>query len=187
MATLPPEVITLAERGAKLIVLWPNSKIPIYPRWQAENCSSDLKVLQVWQDNTPNCNWALVCGSASNISVTDVDRKIGKDGFIWLQHVLEEHGPDLLDTMRVRTPGGGFHIYHLWVPGIGKDNTGKLAPGVDIQGEISYVVIPPSTIDGVPYRFEESDPETTVPAMPQWLAQQLLAIFAPKPEIPQPK
>src|SRR5215472_5485885 len=183
MRSLPPEILSFAQRGMKLIVLAPNTKIPVYPRWQNENCSSDPKVLQHWFDNLLNPNVAVVCGCASEVVVIDIDVKHGQDGMAWYQQMCEEHGVEWAYTLRVRTPSGGLHLYFIWVEGIGKDNTGKLAPGVDIQGEISYVVIPPSVIDGQPYTFEMSDAETDVLPLPEWLAAQLYAIFAPKPQI----
>ena len=175
MSALPIEVATLAERGMRLFPVIPNSKKPVHKRWQLNNNTSDLGKLETWQREYPGCNWGVLCGPESGVWVGDFDCKHLQPGLMQYQRWIEEHGPEWTYSIRVRTPSGGLHVYLGWRQGIRKDNKGKLASGVDIQGLGAYVVIPPSTIDGKPYRFEDSDSETDIASTPEWLYAELQA------------
>src|SRR5215469_4728146 len=142
--TVPAEVLTLAERGAKLFPLSRNTKAPIPERWQLDNNTSDLGQLKTWAGQYPHCNWGMLCGTSSGLWVLDFDCKKGKPGLEQYQKWLEEYGTEWADTLKVRTVSGGLHLYFRWQDGIHipKDNTGKLAQGVDVQGDKSYVVVP---------------------------------------------
>lgn len=178
MSRLPPEVLTLAQRGKRLFPLRPNSKLP-YPdyHWnKPENSTSDLGRLEFMNDRFPNSNWAMLCGDLSNVDVLDFDIKGGKDGIAWYQHQLEQCGPALAETIRVRTPSGGSHNWYQHIPGIGTKKS-VLAPGVDVQGQGAYVLVPPSVINGVPYQFEDCDAESDIAPLPQDLRTEILRLF----------
>ena len=55
----------------------------------------------------PKGNYGVVCGSAKNLIVLDVDVK--DDGLAELQDYIKNHGNINTDT--VRTPSGGYHYY----------------------------------------------------------------------------
>jgi hypothetical protein len=78
--------------------------------------------------------------------VVDIDPRHGGDE-TWERLISEYH--DRTTTRTVITPSGGRH---LWFYGSASPSAGKLGPGLDIRGKASYVLVPPSIIDGVCYR-----------------------------------
>ena len=186
---VPIEVLQLAERGARLFPLAPHSKRPLVTNWQDKNNTSDPLLLEDIVRQVPDCNWAIVCGPASGVFALDYDCKTsGKNGLVWYQHNLEQHGVEWADTRRVRTPTLGLHDHFLWPSGfeVGNDNTGRLAPGVDIKGLGGYVVVPPSEVGGRRYYFEDCDGEKDVLEAPSWLLDELRRVFASPPPREEP-
>lgn len=51
-------------------------------------------------------------------------------------------------TLMVRTPSGGIHLYFR---GSAPPSARRLGPGLDIRGRTSYVLLPPSIVNGVEY------------------------------------
>lgn len=186
LGTVPLEVLQLAERGVRITPLAPNSKKPFLDKWQTDNNTSDPNELAEIARLYPGCNWAMVCGPDSGRFVLDCDRKSG--GLDWYQRNLEEHGVEWSDTVRVRTCHQGLHDHFRWPSDfeIGCDNTGKLAPGVDIKGKGGCVAIPPSMVDGNPYSFEDCDGEKDVLPAPSWMLPDLRRIFGPAPAAEKP-
>ncbi len=68
----------------------------------------------------------------------------------------------------VRTPRGGWHIY---LAGSLPPTAGKLGPGIDTRGRDSYVLVPPSIVDGRPYLGAAEPPAPwDVMPLPEWIA-----------------
>jgi hypothetical protein len=76
-------------------------------------------------------------------AVIDIDNGEGKNGSSsWAALGFD------IPTRRVRTPRGGYHCYfHGSLP----PTASKLAKDVDTRGRGSYVLVPPSVVDGKPY------------------------------------
>lgn len=163
--------MALAERGIRLFPLAPNTKIPMKDWEWMERNSSDPAVLEGW-NSLPNMNWAAVTGPESGFFAIDPDCKNGRHGMDW----YEQNKSHLPDTLEVKTPSKALHLYYLWPDfPIHKNNTGKLAPDVDILALGSYVVTPPSYASGGWYRFLHAVVPQISPAS-QWLLDQLRAI-----------
>lgn len=107
-------------------------------------------------------NFAVICGPISNnLVVIDLDfkAKINTDEAfkeIWKRFAAKF--PSLMNTYAVRSPHG-FHIYFRTKLPLKKRaykgdsvHFHKLLRGIDIQAEGSIIVIPPSSINGTPYR-----------------------------------
>ena len=78
------------------------------------------------------------------------------------------------DTYEVRTPRGGSHLYYK---GSLPPTAGKLAQHVDTRGRNSYVLVPPSVVDGKRYEvLHDRDPVE----LPADIAEQLAATNAPQ-------
>jgi hypothetical protein len=77
-------------------------------------------------------------GSASGISVVDVDVRDGKQGKEWVYANQKSLGL----TRIVRTQSGGWHYYYKHQEGI--TNRAGIAKCIDIRGEGGYVIMPPS-------------------------------------------
>jgi len=77
--------------------------------------------------------------------VVDIDCK--NDGILtWQSLVMDKPNPP---TRSIITPSGGFHFYFY---GSAPPSCGRLGPGVDIRGRNSYVLVPPSIVNGMVYR-----------------------------------
>lgn len=100
--------------------------------------------------------------------VVDVDPKNG--GQDTLRALLEQHGDP--KTRFVVTPSGGYHLYFI---GTLRPGASKLGPGLDIRGADSYVLVPPSVVDGRPYT--EPTPREPV-ALPDWIGAMARAVKA---------
>lgn len=88
--------------------------------------TSDPGVIRQWWSRWPEAYPAIACGESGIVAI-DVDPR---NGGTW-----EEPGPGY------DTGGGGRHVLYAEprVP-IGNDNTGKVAPGVDVRGDGGYVL-----------------------------------------------
>jgi len=125
-----------------VIPLQPGTKIP-FPNFPWANlASSNPAQIATWADEYPDCNWGLATG-ASGLAVIDVDGPSGDDSLA----ILEANNDWLPTTLEQKTP----HGRHLIFSGEVKPTVGILGPKLDTRGRQSYIVIEPSTIDGVPY------------------------------------
>jgi hypothetical protein len=75
--------------------------------------------------------------------VIDIDPK-NEGNQTWTQY--ESKCPA---TRTIITPSGGRHLYFY---GSANPSSGKIGPGLDIRGRNSYVLVPPSCINGAEYR-----------------------------------
>jgi hypothetical protein len=114
----------------------------------------------------PNCNIAF-CPDSAGLFVVDLD---GEAGLRSWRHLETLYGAP--ETLRVRTPSGGTHIYFK---GHGRSTAGALGRGIDTRGVGGYVLLPPSTIDGRSYKFLDGGvfDRRQIAEAPQWLLDAL--------------
>jgi hypothetical protein len=108
----------------------------------------------MWWRRWPLASIAIATGAASNLWVLDFD---GPEGLAALAELERLHGP-FPPTPRVRTPGGGAHLYFAW-PTDGtviRNKTRLHGLPVDVRGEGGYAVAPPSRGVVGPYVKEGS-------------------------------
>ncbi len=90
---------------------------------------------------------ALRTGLKSQVFVVDCDRHPGgADGVATLAELKRRDEDSFPDTVTSLTGGGGKHLFYLH-PGekyLVKSSQSRLGPGIDVKGENSYVVLPPS-------------------------------------------
>jgi hypothetical protein len=114
--------------------------------------SNDPADWERWAREFPKCNWLMVTGRSQKI-VQDVDVK--HVGPVEADAALAEWHTSrglVVPEATIMTPSGGVHIYHDTVETDLRQPS--LIPGViDIRAGRGFVIIPPSTIDGVPYRW----------------------------------
>lgn len=128
-------VLSWAKRGFRVFPLTPGDKVP--PRgmsWKSEATTDETKIRAWWAFN-PNYNYGVAAGDGS--LVVDVDA--GKDGYVSMLEL------DLPDTLTVKTPGGGIHLYYTG-PDVA-NSVDRLARGVDVRSSGGYVVGPGSVFD----------------------------------------
>ena len=139
----------------------PRSKHPLIKNWP-EVATSEVGQISEWWSRWPQANIGLLCGQASGVVVVDVDPR-SSGASTWAEF-LDVQGP--VDTLEAMSGSGGSHHFfqapeHLLAKG-------KLGPGVDLQGERSYLVLAPSIHPcGDPYEWVT---EGVPPApLPGWL------------------
>lgn len=136
-----------------------------------------------------DCLWAvrgfanIGLATGGGLVVLDVDRKDGKDGFKALEAVgLSESVLDGLNTYSVDTPSGGRHYFFRSSSEV-QSSAGVLGrgSGVDVRGAGGYVVVPPSTVDGKPYRVRDAQFHGEVPALDALADWEEVAPYLRKP------
>lgn len=145
-----------AAKGWSVFPLLPNDKRPA-----TENGFKAATTLPViitdWWTRWPDANVGIVTGSASGIVVLDVDRKHGVDGVVAATEL------DLPETLVVRTPSGGFHLFFSLPEGVKVPRRIGVKPGLDILGDGGYVVAAGSSVDGATYEIVRDRPMVPVP------------------------
>ena len=137
-------------RGWPVIPCEPGGKRPLgscVPRG-VHGATLDPEHARAWWRHHPNANVAIPTGAAT-VDVLDVDVSDGGTGYPALTR-LKRAGllPEPLAV--VRTPRGGIHAYYQ-----GTDQRcGRLAAHhLDFKACGGYVLVPPSVVDGRPYRL----------------------------------
>ena len=140
--------------GLRVIPVQAEKKVPSGPWGHGE---WTYKRLQDYVRAHPDCNIAVLTGD--RLFVIDIDRhdKDGRahDGRAHIRKFEREHGRLNL-TVASLTPGGGLHFWYYWPDGIDfPHNAVNSDVGVDVRGTGGYVLVPPSQIGGIPYRFAD--------------------------------
>ena len=127
--------------------------------------TDEATIRSLWASH-PNANVAIAAGSVSGLAVLDVD---GEEGLKSLRRLEAEHVP-LPQTLISKTGGGGRHVYFRCPVGPFKSRT-RIAPGLDIRANGTYVVAPPSRhSSGEAYAWLNGGPgQQPLAPMPPWL------------------
>lgn len=142
----------------KIIPLKPNSKLPLINAWN-KDCSCDFEQILYWFENAKDCNWGLPC-IENDLFVLDLDThhawENGIESFNQLKHDL---GITDCDTLMQQTPSGGIHLIYKTDEELkqvkGLANAFSDYPGIDLRNS-NYIVVEPSTINGVRYSFQNN-------------------------------
>ena len=146
-------------------------KHPKNNEWQKAPAMSAPDIYATWDvERAPNLG--IATGSTSGFWVLDIDPKGG--GLESMAALVEAHGA-LPATFVTQTGSGGYH-YFFSLPDfvVRNDQSGHVAPGVDIRGEGGQIVAPPSRSGKGDYVVVTDLP---VAPAPQWL---LDAIYKPE-------
>lgn len=150
-----------ASRGFRVFPVRRDSKIPWRAGWQ-EAATVDATQIEAWWSENPN--WNIGVATGDGLLVVDVDVKDGKQGAESLA-MLEMMG--LPETMRVRTPTGGVHVYLATDRRrSGRAGNIKDLPGLDTRGDGNLVLWPGSYIGR--HKYELTDDRPIAPS-PSWL------------------
>ena len=171
MPDMLQEAQNLAAAGFSVLPVARGSKKPLIVGWPKEATTDPVKITKLWTEH-PDANIGIAT-EASGLIVIDVDMHGGANGLDSLEGLEEELGP-LPQSVRVKTAGGGLHIYTRG-PAV-EGGVGKLAPGVDVRSEGNYVLAPPSLhpngkrheFDGITDPTEGAEVEALPPS---WLAR----------------
>lgn len=165
--SLQEAALKYAAMDRSVFPVTPGQKTPPLVKWRAESTKDPEQVKALWS-NRSDANIGLDCGK-SGIVVIDADtRDCG------IQHwadLCEEHNINQ-DTLTVRTPSGGLHIYYI-TPDRPIGNSSALSRlGIDVRGNGGYSLLPPSGLEeGGSYRVEK---DAEIIPMPQPLIDILI-------------
>jgi hypothetical protein len=152
-ATLMQHALDWAARGFKVIPLRVGKKLPAHEKWQDKATSDPATIRTWWEDGKPR-NYGVV---ADGLLIVDLDTKSGKPGLETWQAIGGR-----FDTLCVRTPSGGFHLYYASHETA--NSAGKLGPGIDTRGHrASFVVGPGSVVEGGVYTVHDDKPIAPAP------------------------
>jgi hypothetical protein len=161
---LPPEILAFAEQNFKLFPVKVRDKTPLIKGWPSL-ATNEVAQLEKWARQFPNCNWGAKTGDG--IVVLDVDGLAGRMAI----RAWEAVGLRLPST-RIHSTGKGQHLLFTTAAPV-RNSAGKLAPGLDVRGEVGYIVMPPSVHpSGAPYKTTNGAPLAN---LPDWLRKKMLA------------
>jgi hypothetical protein len=153
------------------------------------HATNNPALIRHWWTLDPAANFGVRCGQlpfpGTQVVVLDPDTKRGHDGPGNLAAFLAASGLELPDCPAVMTPHAGWHLWMAWPREWGRCPTREgILPGVDVKGDDSYVVVPPSMLekwpdgrDGeivrypllIPYSWERGCAGCWLPWAPPWL------------------
>ena len=156
------------ELGYPVFPCVPGEKVPLTPRG-FKDATRNPGQIAAWWEKYPDANIGI---PTAGLLVVDVD---GADNPWPADAALAD---DLARGPISLTPRGGRH--HIFRQPDGKtwrNTTGKIAPKVDTRADGGYIVVPPSVVDGKPYRWAETFELNVVPEElpepPTWLTDLL--------------
>jgi len=159
------------------------AKHPLTHHGVKDATTDEKQIRASWREN-PNANIGIAMGNDSG--VVDVDPRHGGDES--LHQMEEEYGP-FPDGPRVRTGGGGEHLYFTVPPGVTVRSRVGLRPGVDVIGRGSYAVGVGSThASGRTYLWQhgKTPAQLPVPICPDWFLDLISERRPPKPKAGNP-
>lgn len=186
MSTRLDCALALARLGYRIFPLRPGSKEPYRKEgWKAIMTTDEARITQWFAERT-DMNYAVVCDPYHVI--LDPDEGLNKQGRkkqgVANFRRAEEEALGFVEdsifdnTLRVRTPKGGVHLYFNAEHGYA-NSAGTIIPDVDVRGPDGYVVGPEcatfddpehNTVEGT--YVIESD-ASNIADLPSWLKQKL--------------
>jgi hypothetical protein len=157
-----------ADLGYAVFPCVPGEKVPLTPRG-FKDATRDPAQIAAWWEKYPEANIGI---PTAGLLVVDVDG----------QYNAWPGDPDRAEELACGpislTPRGGRH--HVFRQPAGKawrNTAGKIGPNVDTRADGGYIVVPPSVVDGKPYRwaetFELNVAPDDLPEPPGWLMELL--------------
>lgn len=163
------QALALAAGGIPVFPCLPDGKEPATLH-SFDDATTDPDIINAWWAEA-DYNLA-ICPESAGWAVVDLDGQEGSDAWTAL---TEEKPP----TYSVRTASGGTHLYFL---GTLPPSVRKLGPGIDTRGRRSYVLVPPSVVDGKPYSVSAN---AEVAAIPAWISSMLETRAEPRAAPPE--
>jgi hypothetical protein len=135
-------------------------KHPRIKNWQ-DHATTDPDQIKVWWKKWGDANIGIATGAESNLVVLDFDPRHG--GLQTLKDLVDQY-PEIKNTFRVATGGGGWHLYFTH-PAESTKTCSDILPGMDIRGTGGLVIGPGSIHEsGKPYQIENADDPIPLPA-----------------------
>lgn len=146
-------------RGFNVLPIRREDKRPCVPWKGLQSRRVSRAEVHGWYLQYPAAGVGIVCGQISGLVVVDGDPRNGAG--------LAALTARLPATPVVETGGGGRHYYFRVPADAPVRKVPGLVPGVDLQGEASYVVAPPTIHpSGVPYQWSPRLALSEIPLAP---------------------
>lgn len=159
------QALAYLEKGWSVIPVNSETKKP-FILWKEYQLARPTKEeITEWWTKHPNANIGVITGHISGIVVIDID----------LYHGGVEEGLQHIQTVKVKTGGGGLHYYFQYKEKLGC-YTG-IKQGIDIRANGGYVILPPSIHrSGEAYEWLLSPDSTPLAPVPQivkdWISKK---------------
>jgi hypothetical protein len=183
LSPLMQAALDYAKAGRPVFPCGPDKK-PL-TRHGFKDASTDSIQIIGWWNQWPSALIGMPTGEATGIAVIDLDHKPNsagqpRNGSAALGEITQ--GETWGDTVEVRTPTGGRHIWFQHRPGFKCSTNDEL--GIDVRAEGGYVCVPPSAgyiFENPPGLFPVIDaPDFLVPVLRDGTRQKP----APAPQLP---
>lgn len=162
MTPLHQQALALARAGYKVFPCLPDSKVPRF-LGGFHGATADLGWIDAHWTAHPTDNVAF-CPEDMGLAVIDLDPG-GAESWVALLAENGQHEP----TYEVETPRGGRHLVFA---GSLPSTVGQLGVHVDTRGAGGYVLVPPSIVNGKPYRVLN---DREIAPLPDWIGHRLTA------------
>jgi putative DNA primase/helicase len=159
-------------RGWAVLPLRENTKLPAASSG-VDAASIDPDQIQAWFGDGNYFKYNIGIRAGDTLAIVDVDNR--HDGHESIRPLPAED----FTTPTVKTPGG-YHYYYLPTGRPLKAWVGFL-PGVDLRVHSSYVVAPPSVVNGTQYIWETTVYEAPLRPLPDWVKEKQSAGKTVKP------
>lgn len=144
MPTLLSSALWYASQGIPVFPLRPGRKQPLPGSHGFKDATCSPDQIRAWWQARPDANIGAATGH--KFDVIDADTKDALNDALELTGI---HGLWIVGI--VETPRG----WHVWVPPTGAGNTTRIGgKPVDYRGLGGYVLLPPSNVNGHPYRWD---------------------------------
>ena len=175
--------LRLAEKGMAVFPCWPDKKMPVC-KGGFHTATTDPKIVSAQWESYPAANIAVATGRVSGVFVFDIDMKHDHDGERELRALELKYG-SLPSTVESVTPSGGRHLWFRMPEQAVPSSASKIAPGLDVRGDLGYALVPPShVVDedyGAGFYTWSVDSASEFADAPQWL----LDLACPSQEVGQ--
>lgn len=153
------------DHGFLVLPCVPDDKAPAIAGGYQSATNDPERIVQVLKKDS---NIGIRTGSQGGVFVLDIDMP---GGDVSLASLVSEHG-ELPETVKATTPSGGMHYYFKSPDEFEvKRLISKIGPKIDILGEGSYALAPPSSLPNGSYAWVPgaAPGEIEVAEAPEWL------------------
>lgn len=165
MRFLTPALSYATQRGWRVFRLFPDTKKPFRNTNGFLDATRDEQQIRALWTEEPRANIGIATGKG--LIVLDLD--IYKEDF----DTTAVQKWRLPPTLTVISARGGQHLLYNYPTKLPCVTENQLAQGVCVKADGGYVVAPPSTFQGKPYRFE--DDAQPIAELPERIAQMIRA------------
>ena len=156
-----------AMAGYRVVPNAPGTKKPLITDW-VTCASDDLEQVAAWWQKWPTANIGVVLDD--NLAVFDVDPRNGGE-----LHHLDKLGVDFARAPLQHTPHGGQHVWYQKPPSMRFDPSVPTLAGLEVKTTGAQVLVEPSEVDGIEYRWERSPFDLDIPRLALSVCERLEA------------